>query len=192
MVSVPQPDFGSIIQEAGPNTAAGMRLLWQALSSLSPGAGGTVNGPASSTVGDVALWNNTTGTLLKDVAFLATNLGDWQLGTWTPTDGSGAGLVFTVTAAKYAKIGKIVLVVGDITFPTTASPAANTINGLPFAASGSLYNGACYCSTGFVDPLIALVASSSIIIVDTLGGGAVVNSNASTKRFIFTTAYITS
>lgn len=189
-MSTPSPQFDSIIKEAGPNTSDGIKLLWRALGQLRNSIG--VQGPSSTTVGDVALWNNTTGTLLKDVAFLATNLGDWQTGTWTPTDGSGAGLAFTVTAAKYAKLGKIVLVVGDITFPATASGAANTINGLPFAASGSLYNGACYCVTGFVDPLIALVATSSIILVDTLGGGAVVNSNASTKRFIFTVGYITS
>jgi hypothetical protein len=63
-------------------------------------------------------------------------LDDYEEGTWTPTDASGAGLTLTVTAARYTKIGRLVTVIADITYPTTANSSSAEIGGLPFASSG--------------------------------------------------------
>jgi hypothetical protein len=54
---------------------------------------------------------------------------------WTPSDGSGAGLAFTVNNATYTKIGRLVHVTGSVTYPATASGAGAIWAGLPFAAS---------------------------------------------------------
>ena len=54
-------------------------------------------------------------------------------GSWTPTDGSGAGLSLTVTKAEYAQIGNAVFVQAFITYPITASGANSQIDGLPVA-----------------------------------------------------------
>jgi hypothetical protein len=73
----------------------------------------------------------------------ANTLDDYEEGTWTPTDGSGAGLSFTVYDATYTKIGKVVMFEVSIFYPTTVSSASTKISGLPFTcASGSDNTGA--------------------------------------------------
>jgi hypothetical protein len=65
------------------------------------------------------------------------NTGTSFSGTWTPSDVSGAGLVFTGVNCKYIRTADTVTVWGNFTFPSTANGAGVTISGLPFApASG--------------------------------------------------------
>ena len=72
----------------------------------------------------------------------ANTLDDYEEGTWTPTDGSGASLSFSDTSGNclYTKIGRLVTVSVLITYPTTASGATNQINGLPFTAANTTNN----------------------------------------------------
>jgi hypothetical protein len=61
---------------------------------------------------------------------------------WTPTDISGAGLVFPTVVGRYTKIGQSVFVVARIDFPATANATPVTIGGLPFPCafvSGGFY-----------------------------------------------------
>jgi len=60
-------------------------------------------------------------------------LADYEEGTWTPTDGSGAALVFTSALGVYAKIGRMVYWQVNIVYPATASGATASFAGLPFA-----------------------------------------------------------
>ena len=72
----------------------------------------------------------------------ANTLDDYEEGTWTPVDDSGAGLSFTTSDAFYTKIGNVVYVSCAVTFPTTASVLAIRIGGLPFtvkAGSNNVY-----------------------------------------------------
>ena len=96
-------------------------------------------------VGNVTL---TTGNLIvasgKGVDFSATAgtgtsevFSDYEEGTWTPIDTSGAGLVLTVTAATYTKIGRMVYAYLNITFPVTASTASLFIGGLPYISKNN-------------------------------------------------------
>ena len=62
----------------------------------------------------------------------ANTLDDYEEGTWTPTDGSGAGLSFTTYDCYYTKVGRVVYISMAVTFPSTASSAAMRFNGLPF------------------------------------------------------------
>ncbi len=66
----------------------------------------------------------------------ANTLDDYEEGSWTPTDGSGAGLSFTVSSALYVKVGKLVFINVYLTYPSTASSATAIISGLPFTAQG--------------------------------------------------------
>lgn len=59
-------------------------------------------------------------------------LDDYEEGTWTPADGSGAGLSFTVSDNKYTRVGRIVNCSALITYPATASGINAQITGLPF------------------------------------------------------------
>lgn len=62
-------------------------------------------------------------------------LDDYEEGTWTPSDASGAGLSFTVNSATYTKIGRCVYVSCYIIYPATANGSTALIGGLPFAAA---------------------------------------------------------
>jgi len=62
-------------------------------------------------------------------------LDDYEEGTWTPTDASGASLSFTYSGCKYTKIGRIVHLQGAITYPSTASTASAIWGGFPFNAA---------------------------------------------------------
>ena len=65
-------------------------------------------------------------------------LTDYEEGTWTPSDQSGAGLTFTVYNATYTKVGRLVQFEVAIYYPVTVDVNATSIGGLPFnAASGS-------------------------------------------------------
>jgi hypothetical protein len=65
----------------------------------------------------------------------ANTLDDYEEGTWTPADASGAGLSFTSVDARYTKIGNLVTVYVVLTYPVTASGSQAKISGLPFTPS---------------------------------------------------------
>ena len=62
----------------------------------------------------------------------ANYLNDYEEGTWTPTDDSGAGLAITVNDASYTRIGRLCYIYGYINYPTNSSSAAQQLGGLPF------------------------------------------------------------
>ena len=64
-------------------------------------------------------------------------LDDYEEGSWTPTDASGAGLTFSSAYGYYIKVGKVVYVQAKIIFPSTGSSANNLLGGLPFGMNNS-------------------------------------------------------
>jgi hypothetical protein len=116
---------------------------------------------------------------------------DYEEGTWTPADGSGASLTITSNStAKYTKIGRMVYLSCDITYPATASGAGMLINGFPFTTA--VDGGA---SVGYTDysPLTQIFAQvtggSQGIRLQTGDGATLTNATVSTKRFQFTFMY---
>jgi hypothetical protein len=69
-------------------------------------------------------------------------LNDYEEGTWTPTDGSGAGLSFANTANNcfYTKIGRMVVCVFGLSYPSTADVSSAALLGLPFTSKSSASN----------------------------------------------------
>lgn len=67
----------------------------------------------------------------------ANTLDDYEEGTWTPADVSGAGLSFTTAEGYYTKIGREVYAHYYVTYPVTANASANAVGGLPFTASNT-------------------------------------------------------
>ena len=65
----------------------------------------------------------------------ATTSSTFPSGTWTPADGSGAGLTLTITTATYSLIGDRVFGHVSLTYPVTADGSNAAISGLPFAAA---------------------------------------------------------
>lgn len=62
----------------------------------------------------------------------ANTLDDYEEGTWTPADGSGASLGFTSVSGNYTKIGRMVTAICSFTYPSTADTSFAIISGLPF------------------------------------------------------------
>src|SRR5258705_867553 len=61
----------------------------------------------------------------------ANTLDDYEEGTWTPVDASGASLTFGGgTAGSYTKIGNLVIATGQIVYPTTANGSSAIVGGL--------------------------------------------------------------
>lgn len=107
---------------------------------------------------------------------------------WTPTDGSGAALAFTVTTAKYTQDGNAYTVQCHITYPATASGAASQINGLPKASLG-IHCTAVYTS-GAAGATVAQVSGTSINLYAP-GNVAITNANLSGAFVILTFTYLT-
>jgi hypothetical protein len=93
--------------------------------------------------GDMRVYvgNLVIGTSGKGIDFSATSgtgtselLADYEEGTWTPTDGSGAGLTFSTATGTYTRIGRSVTLQFVVTYPVTASAAATKISGVPFTS----------------------------------------------------------
>jgi len=60
---------------------------------------------------------------------------DYEEGTWSPVDGSGAGLSFSSVSGYYTKVGRIVTATFALVFPSTADGSAARIGGIPFASA---------------------------------------------------------
>ena len=69
----------------------------------------------------------------------ANKLDDFEFGTWTLTDQSGAGMSLTVYVAEYTKIGNKVFFEIGMAFPTTSSTADLRLS-LPFTAKATSDN----------------------------------------------------
>jgi hypothetical protein len=67
----------------------------------------------------------------------ANTLDDYEEGTWTPVDNSGASITFDVAYGYYIKVGKVVYVQAKIVYPSTASGLNNSVGGLPFSMSNT-------------------------------------------------------
>lgn len=66
-------------------------------------------------------------------------LDDYEEGTWTPTDQSGATLTFSNVSATYTKIGRLVFAQCYLTYPVTANTSQAVIGGLPFTVANANY-----------------------------------------------------
>ena len=89
-------------------------------------------------------------------------LADYEEGTWTPSDVSGASLTFTLNAATYTKVGRLVTCNMALTYPVTASVLTAQIGGLPFTSG----------SYGSATIQGSIAATSSVITMRGIYGGA--------------------
>ena len=124
-------------------------------------------------------------------ALTNSTLNDYETGTWSPTDGSGAGLTLTTVSASYTKIGRLVNVWAYINYPVTANTATAQISGLPFQQGpGSTYASGTSRSANISTLIQAQVSSSSTYLNLYNGGGTnVTNVNLSNSYLVFNIVY---
>jgi len=145
----------------------------------------------------LASGNVVIGTSGKGIDFSATPgtgtselFADYEEGTWTPTDGSGAGLVFTGVVGRYTKIGQVVTYFGDVTYPVTANGSGSIIAGLPFTSNSALNRTGSVISTTVNAVGSAVPPSTSVVLVFPAGSlTPPTNATLSTARIIFAGSY---
>jgi hypothetical protein len=122
----------------------------------------------------------------------ANTLDDYEEGTWTPVDASGAGLSFTTAFGHYVKIGQMVFASGRADYPATASGLNAFVGGLPFtvhASSGNAW-GAYFSFTTFGSYIVfAAISGTTTIEPISSSGVAETNANMSGKILTFTIIY---
>jgi hypothetical protein len=172
----------------------------------------TIESPATSTNRTITL-ADATGTMvvsgttpsLNGITFPATQvasagantLDDYEEGTWTPTDASGAALSFTNTSGNcfYTKIGQIVIASFRVTYPSTADGANAKIGGFPFAAGSGTNNtqAVSFSQQNYLAGAMGTMNSTAtdFSIITTSGGSVTVRTNAdiSGKDFRGTAVY---
>jgi hypothetical protein len=113
---------------------------------------------------------------------------DYEEGTFTPTDNSGAGLSLTQTGqATYVKSGKQVTCTMDVTYPATASTSFASI-AFPFAtATSSSFVGQIGYQT-FGSYLTPSGDTAGFVFWD-VSGGIKTNANLSGKRLQISFTY---
>jgi hypothetical protein len=160
------PDGTETIAEAGRITQAGSYVLKGGTTTAAAGVG--IIFPAT----QVASAN-------------ANSLDDYEEGTWTPVDGSGAGLSFTVLDARYTKIGRMVECYAQINYPATANGNNAAIGGLPFTMASTVGGsyGAFTAYTNYDQATWLGSAESSSTFAYNLAGGSIANSTISEKQF---------
>ena len=125
-------------------------------------------------------------------------LDDYEEGTWTPSDASGAGLSYSNTSGNcfYTKIGNVVCASFRVTFPSTSNTSSATVGGFPFVASASSSVNTDTVSFGEQDLGAGTMAimsrgASNFLILTTNGSSVSVktNANCSGKDFRGITVY---
>ena len=119
----------------------------------------------------------------------ANTLDDYEEGTWTATDASGAGLG-NLGSGYYTKIGNYVFLAVYCTWPTTANGATGQIGGVPFAAVNTYYQGAIQ-SSGGGSPIISRMSGSTIIVY-AAGNNGVSNASLSGAFVLISFGYLMS
>lgn len=159
----------------------------------------TVGFPSTRT-GDQTIVNGNLviGTAGKGIDFSATPgtgdselLDDYEEGTWTPVDESGAGLVYTSPFGAYTKVGDTVTAWGRVTYPTTASALTIFIGGLPFVVASNSQPGGGFIrltNSGRSDTVVASAGSSQLLLYAN-NINAAINVNYSTFRVDFVVIY---
>jgi hypothetical protein len=116
----------------------------------------------------------------------ANALDDYEEGTWTANDASGAGLSFTVVDARYTKIGRQVQCFASITYPTTVNTNNAIIGGLPFtsaATTGGSYGAFTAYSNNGTNVFFLNIANTSTTEIASLSGSNISNATLSGKQF---------
>lgn len=114
----------------------------------------------------------------------ANTLDDYEEGTWTPVDGSGAGLTLTVNgSARYVKIGRFVFfAVNEIVYPSTANASSARINGLPFTSDSINFGTLSFVSnTANASAGLTIASANGIFIYANGTTSSSTNANLSTS-----------
>jgi len=120
-------------------------------------------------------------------------LDDYEEGTWTPIDASGASLTFATAEGVYTKIGRLVIASYRVIYPSTADANSAFIGGLPFSSGAGFPTGFTgYNNSNYAVINHRLTGSTVFFISNAQSGLNIANSNMSTYELQGTFIYHTS
>jgi hypothetical protein len=146
--------------------------------------------------------NNTSGGVLQisnGITFPATQsassdantLDDYEEGTWTPTDASGASLSLTATGL-YTKIGDTVHAWASVAYPVTASASGASVGGLPFTIvnNNTIRGGGTvgYTNTADVSNMLGVANDTRVALYNNVGTQTT-NVQMSSKTILYLFVY---
>lgn len=151
--------------------------------------------PSCSAASSVLQWLSGTG--LQCASFASTNLSDTTAATtYTPTDASGAALVFTGTSGNFSKSNRTCIGSFRVTFPSTANASLANIS-LPCTAAnnGNQSMGSCWTTAASPNAILVplgVANTASVQFVNTAGSiGQPSNANLSTSTLSCAFSFIT-
>jgi len=162
----------------------------------STGTDNVVLSAAPTLSGDVAL---STGNLVlstsgKGIDFSATPgtgtselLADYEEGTWTPNDQSGAALGISTINATYTRIGRQVTARTQIEYPATVDVSQAKIGGLPFTVSKTTVGSSISGAAAAVIP--NLIDGTTFMFIRSTGDTTVTNAQLSLVNIFITATY---
>ena len=119
-------------------------------------------------------------------------LNDYESGTFTPTDGSGAGLSFTGAAGTYIKVGGQVTCWGILNYPTNSDATPAAVQGLPFPFGANnvdrVGGPVVYNNFGGYLSVLGVTSNSKVQIFKTTGSGPT-NAQLSAQSIWFSVTY---
>lgn len=115
-------------------------------------------------------------------------LDDYEEGTWTPNDSSGASLSFTSPTGTYTKVGRLVTITGSLVYPATASGLQAFIGGLPFTVATNAV-GSSYNTSGVAVTALAVGGYALLALQNAATGAAITNAGMTGAGLVFTLSY---
>jgi hypothetical protein len=179
-------------------------------------AAGTVSAPSITTTGDTntgiffpaadniafttggtirGRWT-TDGLCFNADTAAANALDDYEEGTFTPVDASGAGLNFQTegtSTGRYVKIGGWVFISCLVYYPTTANGSIASVGGLPFTVANivAFYNGSVGLNaTGKTNFYPFLKINTTTLFLRDETNTDFTNANMSNDTFVFSAMYL--
>ena len=115
-------------------------------------------------------------------------VGLYSTGTWAPSDISGGALSIACTSSKWTKIGNLVTVLADLTWPANANGAPATIGNFPFAFSTGPFGGFAVGYTNLGQLPVLFAGGGGLALVNT-SGASITNAQMSGKALYFSGSY---
>ena len=119
-------------------------------------------------------------------------LDDYEEGTWTPTDASGAGLTFNTVYASYVKISRMITLHFILFYPTNSNGNSVQIGGMPFTA-GASYSSAsgAFGTDSNINGVVLVDPQAGYIYIRTQTNSNLTNSQMSGKFVTTQVSYFT-